>query len=153
MDGYTYVIEPVSVLRAAAILPADGAYDTPTELACVGQETITLYVRYLRGGVGGSVNLLIEVSPYSADANTLGTLVWSRLGVEQLAAFAAGADTVSGVQRKGAILYTAVGAGAEVFTYTLTLDRNVERIRVSVAEVGAVGTPGNCEIIAYQDRG
>ena len=153
MDGYTYVIEPVSVLRAAAALAGAGAYDVPEELACVGQKPITLYVRYLRGGVGGAVDLLIEVSPYSTDANTLGTLVWSYLAVEQLGAFAAGADNVSALQRKGPMTYTSTGAGAETFTYTLTLDRSVERIRVSVAESGAVGTPGNCEIVAYQDRG
>ena len=153
MDGYTYVVEPVSVMRAAAILPAVGAYDTPDVLACVGQETVTLYVRYLRAGVGGAVDILIEASPYSADANTLGTLIWSYLAVEQLGAFAAGADNVSALQRKGPITYTSTGAAAETFTFTLTLDRNVERIRVSVAESGAVGTPGNCEIVAYQDRG
>jgi len=155
MDAFYYGgVVPVSVLRAAAILLGAGAWDAaPTELACVGEKPITLYVRYLRGGAAGAVDLLIEVSPYSADGNALGTLIWSYLSVEDLGAFAAGADNLSELQRKGPITYTATGAGAEVFTYTLTLDRTVERIRVSARESGNVGAPGNCEIIAFQDEG
>jgi len=145
-------LTPVSELRADATLPAAGAYTTPVELPCVGETAITFYIGYTRGGAGGSVGIVVDVSPYATDAGALGTLVWGRLSTKQFAVFAAGADTASGIQREGIITYTSTGATQEVFALTVEPLRTAERIRISVAEIGAVGTPGDCEIIAYQER-
>ena len=147
-------VTPVTELRADAILLGAGAWDAaPTEMQCVGSNPITLYLGYIRGGAAGAVDLLVEVSPYSTDAGALGTVVWAYRGVEQVGAFAAGADTVSGLQRLGPITYTATGAGQENVVYSLEVEHTVERIRVSARESGNVGAPGTCEIIAFQDAG
>jgi len=152
MDELYYPgVTPVSLLRADATLPAAGAYTTPVELVCIGESTITFYIGYTRGGAGGSVGIVIDVSPYGTDAAALDTLIWARTSVKSLAAAAVGADNASNIQREGIMTYTSTGAGQEVFAVTLEPLKTAERVRISLAEIGAVATPGDCEVVAYQE--
>lgn len=141
-------VPSLQTARAAAALPGGGVYDpAPLEMVCAGAQYVTLYVTYTRAGVGGSVRVRPEFSPYSADV--AGVEDWFPASAKNVGAFAAGADTVSGVQRENGVLYTATGVGAETFAYgPLTLEGTVERLRVLCQEVGAVATPGACHIMA-----
>jgi len=143
-------LTPVLVtLRASAALAAAGAWDaTPTEAFVEDAKAITLFFSYTRGGAAGSARLQVEMSPYSAAV--AGVENWFRASVKNVGAFAAGADTNSGIQRENGVLYTAVGAAIENVLYgSLTLDRSVQRIRVNAQEVGNVGAPGTLHIVAY----
>jgi hypothetical protein len=56
-------------VRADAALPAAGAWDAdPVEFNVWGYSTVTFYITYTRGAVGGEVDWIIESSPRSADA-------------------------------------------------------------------------------------
>jgi len=131
----------VQEARAWAALPAAGAFDAaPTELYCPSFSFVTVYLSYQRGGVGGAVDLRIQVSPDST-----GT-VWYDLSATAVGAVAAGADTTSLVQANDSSWQT-LGAAREYLTYgPIDLQGTVERIRIAAAESGAVGTPGSCEI-------
>ena len=136
-----------NVARAAAALPAAGAWDAaPTELFCAGAEYVTLYITYTRGGAGGSVRLRLEASPHSVDRAVVED--WFLPTIKQVGAFAAGADVNSGEQRENGVLYTATAAAAEMFAYGPVHIQAAERIRVRAQEVGAAGTPGTLHIIA-----
>ena len=149
MDTLYYPgVAPVSVQRTWAALAAAGAWDaTPTAVACVGVQKAVLICYYERGGAAGAFDIHIEVSPYSTDTNGLGQLVWADAGVEEMGVFAAGADTVSDLQRHGLVTYTATGAAAETVSYEIDLDGIIERIRVTARESGNVANPGELEII------
>ena len=135
--------------RASAALPGAGAYDaTPTEVFVSGAEDILLYCSYDEnaGGAAGSVNVIVEASPYSVDHATLHN--WYRLSVINVGAFAAGADVTEQVQRQGAALYTPIGADREGWVLgAYGLKGAVERMRVSCAEVGQAGFPGIMHVV------
>lgn len=137
----TYLDQQVA--RAAAALPAAGAYDAaPTELYCNSFETVTLWFTYTRGGAAGAFAFRVDVSPDGA-----GT-AWFRQTIYSPAAVVTGADSQSDVQRE-AIEYGATGAAAELFVYgPITLGGMIERIRIAAAETGNVGAPGNLAIRA-----
>lgn len=144
--------QSLQTARAAAALPAAGAYDAaPTELSCQAAGAVTLFTTYTRAGVGGSVRLRVQVSPYAADI--VGVQNWFQLSLYAAAVLAAGADANSFVQRE-TILYTSTAAGAETFAYgPIRLDGTISRLRIAAAEVGAQGTPGACEIVALFQQG
>jgi len=136
---------PVEI-RAAAALPAAGAYDpNPTEIAVAGIEWITLYFAYTRGGAGGAFDWQIQVSPYSADT---GGNDWFAQSVYAAGAVVAGVDTTSNVQREENS-YQATGAAVETFVLgPIRLAGTIERIRIPCQESGNVGAPGNLEVMA-----
>jgi hypothetical protein len=138
---------PVTV-RAAAALPAAGAYDAaPTEFPTANLSYIQFYITYTRGGVGGAVSMHVEYSPYSADV--AGVQNWFRIPCI-VCSPQAGGDATQTVQR-ASVVYTSTGAGVENVVWPdvpLELDGVVERMRVPCAESGAVGTPGTCHIVA-----
>jgi len=141
------VTENPIILRAAAILPAAGAFDAvPLELAVAGFRSVVLYITYTRGGAAGSVRASIEVSPFAAN-RVLPLQSWYHAALYAAAIVAAGVDAVSPVQRED-IRYQATGATAEMFAYgPIQLAGDVERLRIACAEEGAVATPGDCEIV------
>jgi hypothetical protein len=131
------------VVRVSAVLLGAGAYDaTPLELCCPGFDFVTLFGTYTRAGAGGSVRMLLDFSAASTGA------VWYRKSLYGPAVVAAGADAASLEQRES-LLYTSTAVGAELFMFgPIELDGTVERLRVACAEVGAVATPGTCELLA-----
>ena len=137
----TYLDQQVA--RVSAVLLGAGAFDAaPLELACPGFDFVTFFVTYTRAGAGGSVRLRPEFSPVSAGA------VWHQKALYGPAVVAAGADAASLEQRES-ILYTSTAAGAETSVLgPFDLNGTVERLRVACAEVGAVATPGTCEVLA-----
>jgi len=140
-----YFTDLTPTFRAAAALPAAGAFDgTPLEIAVTGMDSLILYITYTRAGAGGAVDLRPEFSPRSADA--AGVEDWFQATIYSAAVVVAGADTYSDLQRE-LFTYQATAAGAETFVYTLQLNGAVERLRIPCAESGALGTPGACHIV------
>jgi hypothetical protein len=140
------VIDNPVTVRAAAALPAAGAWDaTPTEVACAGFNWVTFYFTYTRGAAGGAMDFQIHVSPYAADL--AGVEDWFYQTIYGAGAVVAGADTTSNVQR-ALDTYGSTAAGAETFTYgPVRLDGTVERIRVRCRESGVPGTVGDCHVV------
>ena len=138
-----YFAEQDQTARVAAVLPAAGAFDAaPLEMACPGFQFVTLHISYTRGGAGGDMQFRIEANPDAAGGT------WQRAGLFAPGAVAAGADSLSNLQRE-TVEYGSVGAGAETVIYgPLELRGGAERLRVACAESGAVGTPGTAGIEA-----
>ena len=137
-----YLAEQVQTARAAAALPAAGAYDAaPVEMPCPGFKTCTLFVSYTRAAAGGDVTLHVEASPDAAGAT------WHRVTVYDPGAVASGADTTSNLQREN-LEYGSTGAGAEEFIYGPFEIHGAERLRVACAETGAIANPGTVSIEA-----
>lgn len=127
----------LQVFRAAAILPAAGAYDAaPLELDCPEFNFLTLYLTYTAGNAGGAVSFYFEVSPDSAGAT------WYRASMYDAGILAAGVDVNSNIQRE-IIIYTAVGVADEPVIFgPLVLQSGIQRMRISCAESGVVLAPG-----------
>jgi hypothetical protein len=134
----------LQVFRAAAILPAAGAYDAaPLALDCPEFNFLTLFLTYTAGAAGGSVRFYVEVSPDSAGAT------WFRATLYQGGVLAAGVDVSSNLQRE-THLYTAVGVGAEPVVFgPLVLQSGIQRIRIPCAEVGVILAPGNAALRGF----
>ena len=137
---------PLQVIRAVAALPAAGAWDAaPEEFDCPYANDLTLFVAYTRGGAAGAVDLMIEVSPYTADL-VAPAASWFNAALYEPANVVAGADAVSIIQREY-VTYTAVGAAEETFVYQVTVAGDIQRVRISGRESGNVGAPGDCAIV------
>jgi len=147
LDRPQPVIDNPVTIRAAAALPAAGAWDVaPTEVACAGFNWVTFYFTYTRGAAGGAMDFQIHVSPYSADL--AGVEDWFYQTIYGAGAVAAGADTTSNVQRE-LVTYGSTAAAAETFVYgPIRLDGTIERLRVRCCESGVPGTAGDCHIVA-----
>ena len=131
----------VQTARAAAALAAVGAWDAaPVAMTCGDFHFVTLYMKYTRGGAGGSFDFRIDVSPDKTN--------YYQTAIYAPGAVVAGADTGSDIQREH-INYQATAAGAESFVYgPIELRGTVEAMRVVAREVGAVGTPGTLGVVA-----
>lgn len=131
------------VARAAAALPAGGAYDAaPAALFCPGFQNVLLSLTYTRGGAAGAFRIRVEFSPDSTGAN------WYQAALYSPSAVVPGADSQSDVQRETAE-YQATGAAAESFVFgPIHLAGTVERIRISASETGNVAAPGTLAIQA-----
>lgn len=133
-------------MKAAATLPAAGAWDTPTEVACAGFNWATFYFTYTRGAVNGAMDFQIQTSPYSADV--AGVEDWFPQSVYAAGAVAVNADTASNVQRD-IVTYGSTAAGAETWNWGVILpEGTVERIRIRTRESGDTANPGDCHIVA-----
>lgn len=140
------VIGNPAEIKAAATLPAAGAWDTPIEIACAGFDWVMFYFTYTRGAAGGAVDFQIQTSPYSADV--AGVEDWFPQSVYAAGAVAVNADTASNVQRD-IVTYGATAAAVETWNYgPIFLDGTVERLRIRTRESGVAGTPGDCHIVA-----
>lgn len=135
----------VQQARASGALAAAGAWDaTPTVMACPSFDFVTLYIKYDEDAqaTNGAVDIRIDYSPDSSGA------VWHRGAAYSIGPVAAGADTVSNIQREE-ISYDPTGAAAEFWVFgPIELRGTVERIRVAAQESGDVGAPGVSEIEA-----
>lgn len=135
------------LFRAAAILAPAGALDAaPLEVAVPYKSKLKLYCTYTRAAAGGSVDLLIQYAPRSADIPILED--WFSQTEYSAAVLAPGVDSTSFLQRE-LLRYTSTGAGAECFIVSLDIDSTVERVRVACREVGAVGNPGAVSIYGF----
>ena len=146
LDRFHPVIDNPVTVRAAAALPALGAWDaTPIEVACAGFDWVMLYFTYTRDAVGGAMDFQAHISPYAADL--AGVEDWFYQSIYAGGAVAAGGDTISNVQRE-LVTYGSTAAGAETFAYgPLRLDGTIERIRIPCRESGVTGSPGDCHIV------
>ncbi len=139
-------------LRAAAALPAAGAWDAaPTESFSSGAHNLTLSFTYTRGAAGGAFDWQLEVSIYAVVGNVpAGAAEWVTEPLYAAGAVVQGADTQSLVQREYQT-YGSQGAAAEDFVYgPIALSGTIERVRVRARESadGVVGTPGTLSIVA-----
>lgn len=136
-----------ATLRAAAALPAAGAWDTsPTEVPIIAADYVTLYMTYTRGAAGGGFDFQLQYSPYYADL--AGVEDWFESSAYSVAAVALGADSISQIATEY-VRFTSQGATAENFIFgPVRLERTVERLRVIAKEHGVVGTPGTLHIVA-----
>jgi len=143
--GTIYLDEQVA--RAAAILLPAGAWDAaPTEVVCGSALSVTFYITYTRGGVGGAIDTQVQTSPYSVDRAVVED--WFSEDIFSAGAVAAGVDTASRIQRN-TLTYQAVGAAAEMYVLDpIVLGGTVERIRIPCRESGNVGAPGTAHIVA-----
>lgn len=141
------VIDNPVTMRAAAALPAAGAWDaTPIEVACAGFDWVRFYITYTRGAVGGAMDFQLSTSPYSADL--AGVEDWFPQTIYAGGAVVAGVDTTSNLQRE-VITYGSTAAGAENPGYgPIRLDGVVERIRIACRESGVPDTQSTCHIVA-----
>ena len=137
----------VPTVRAAAALPAAGAWDTDplVEFITAGLEELTLFITYTEGeqAADGAVNFRIEYSPYGTDV--AGIEDWFAMPMYDAGALVPAADTTSQIQRED-ITYAAVDDTAQMWVYPVGLNGTVERVRVPCREIGVVGTPGECHI-------
>lgn len=142
---YQGTYQPLQTARAVAALPGAGAFDAnPTELACIDFDFATLFFEYTRGAAGGAFDVRIEYSPYS-QAPASGE-EWFDASALAVGTVTPGADTTSTFQRER-LSYGSQGAAAEtVVIGPLEFGRTIERMRISAAESGVVGTPGDLGI-------
>jgi hypothetical protein len=140
-EGYPLAFENPVVLRAAAILPAAGAWDaTPLEINTVGVRYAQFYLSYMRAAVGGAVDFYFEISAMSVDA--LAPPIWWRQTIFAGGVVAANVDIQSRLQCEY-ITYGATSALLENFVYgVVDLGLSAERIRMFARESGVVGNPG-----------
>jgi hypothetical protein len=132
--------------RASAGLPAQGAWDTPLEIAIAGIDAITFYITYTRGAANGAFDFQIFTSPYAVDLPVVEN--WFAQSLYSPGVVNAGADTTSHVQRE-LVTYQSQGVPAETFVFgPIDLDCTVERIRVRTRESGVTATPGTLHIVA-----
>ncbi len=144
LPALSTVYYEVQTLRAAAILPAAGAWDaTPIVAPVPSINKAVLYLAYTRGGAAGSFDFQLQVSPYSADQPTTSWFDQSLYSPEVLVP---GADAISEMQREF-IRYLAVGAAEETIVYGPVQLLGVERLRVRGREVGNVAAPGDLFIL------
>ncbi len=145
-QGHPVIDNPVTV-RAAAALPAAGAWDAaPAVIACAGFRYAMFYLAYTLGGAGGAFDLQLQVSPRAVDDPALED--WFTQSLMAAGALAAGADTQSRVQREY-VTYQATAGGVENVAYgPVDLGGAVERLRLPCRESGNVGAPGNLHVVA-----
>jgi len=142
-NSYMLNLAPIA-WRAFTALPAAGAYAVLDEQHIVGNVHATIFGEYTQGAPTGSVRLLFEFSPYSVD-QTAPALSWFPMMAYGQGAPAAGALTVS-ILEPEVVTFDPVTANREGFIFDFDVPSSVERIRVSVAELGVVGTPGSCAL-------
>lgn len=109
-----------------------------------------MFFSYLRQGAGGSFDIQISYSPYILDAEAIvaGVQPWYRDIAFAVGAVAAGAETLSLVQQER-MNYGSTGVAQENILLQADIRRGMERLRIGVREVGAVGTPGQCGLVTY----
>ena len=143
------VIANPATMRAAAALPAAGAWDAaPTEVACAGYEWMRLYFTYTRAEQieAGAVAFRYEISPYYADLADVED--WFQGTFYAPNPLTPCEDICSEVQREF-LIYCATSNDAETFiSAPIHLAGCVERIRIPCREYGDVDNPGECHIVA-----
>ena len=133
--GYPTIENPATI-RAAAALPAAGAWEAaPTELASAGYLWATFYITYTRGAAGGAVDTQLQFSPYAADL--AGVEDWFTQSLYDAGVLAAGTDVTSNIQRE-LITYTSTAAGAgsglpwkSITSRPTSRQRPISRVRVA----------------------
>jgi len=135
----TYIDKQIA--RAAAILPAAGAWDAaPVELFVGGASKVTLFFSYTTNAAGGAFDFAVFVADMNPAAR------WYQTGLYDAGAMVAGTDIGSAIQREY-ITYTATGADPERFVHgAIELGGAVEWLRIPCRESGNVGKPGNLRI-------
>jgi len=142
-SGNPNMIPAVVTVRAAAALPAAGAYEASAEVPCAGYRWLSLYLSYDEdpATAAGAVTYFVELRP-------AGSTVWYADPSWTTAAVAAGADTVEHLQRRH-FVYTPVGTATERWRHPMVIGLDgVEAFRVQCAESGAVGAPGVFSAVA-----
>lgn len=137
-----------TTMRAAAVLPAAGAWDTdPIEISCAGAWWARFYFTYTRDGDSGSMDYRYEISPYSVDQ--AGVEDWYQGMLYTAGTLTPCSDVHSNAQREY-ITYCSTAAGAETWIGPpVRLAGCIERIRIFCRETpgGDVGTPGDCHVV------
>lgn len=143
-------VNPITV-RAAAALPAAGAWDTaPLEIITISADWITFYFTYTRHAqaIVGVFDFKIEYSPYSSDQ--AGVEDWFDGSAFAIGAVVSGADTQSEIQAEY-VTYASNGAAAEMVIFgPMRLERTIERLRLFAreSENGDTDNPGTLHVVA-----
>lgn len=143
-DDLTY--QPLRTFRATAVLPGSPTFDpNPAEILCPGFDFLVLYFGYTRGAVGGEFQALIEFSPFVSAPASGGE--WFAGSAIEVPTITGGSNVISLVQGER-IQYGSTGSGLETFAFgPVSLQRAVQRMRISATETGVVGTPGDLQIV------
>jgi hypothetical protein len=122
--------------RDTDTLEAAGAFDVSESIPCLEYDYYTLLIDYERGAAGGAVTWKVE---FSLDGTS-----WYQSSIYDGGAVAVNTDTSSNVQREE-FIYGATAAGQEFFPFgPVEIDQFAKWMRVSFAESGEVGSPGEC---------
>jgi len=127
--------------RASAALPAGNVYDAaPIEIPTGGRKNLSLVIAYTVQAAGTGVNVRLERC-----VTVAGVDYWGRAVVINTGAFAAGFDTLSGIQRE-AWQYIATAGAIEYFIMDFDIERH-DKFRVPCAEVAVgAGNEGLCAV-------
>lgn len=123
-------------------LPAAGAELKLAPIAINTFADFTPLLGYVPNGAGGAINVRIEISHDNSPDS------YYAIGESQSPAIVAGNDVIINTQRS-AITYTGVGGGGPEFVTLPTYTVVGSWLRITVAETGAVGTPGDFRIALY----
>jgi len=147
LPGIALGVTPLQEARASAALPAQGGWDTPTELFISEAEWLTIIFTYTRGAAGGAFDWQMETTPYAvAGLVPAGAQEWSDPTAYAVGGVVAGADTQNLVQEEYAT-YTSTQAAADTHTVgPIAMGGAAERLRIRCRESGVVGTPGTLQI-------
>lgn len=133
--------ETPAIALPLAVLPAAGAFSTSAPIACNTFTQITFHFSYTRGAAGGAVTYKVEFT------NSVTKNKWKQIAEFTPPAVVAGADSNVPTQR-AQFTYTSTSANEEGFM-SPSLNVSANFVRISVAESGAVGTPGQVEVEYY----
>jgi len=126
-------------IRASATLAGSGAYDTPTAILLKNFRNIQFFLTYTRAAAGGSMGIKIEYSPDGTN--------WFRKTAMDAEAVTTATSLALETQTM-TYLYKNESAAAQAFALPV-LKVCTAQMRISVAEVGATGTPGTAVAIMY----
>jgi hypothetical protein len=130
-------------VRTAAALPAAGAFSSSDPIACNQYKQIAFQFNYTRGAAGGAVTYKIEFT----NSLTPVPIKWKQTAQFDPPAIVAGTDTTIPTQR-ALFKYQATGGTEEGFMSPV-FNVSGNFVRISVAESGAVGTPGTASVEIY----
>lgn len=133
--------QTASLIRAEATLPAAGAFSVSDAIPCNTFKQVTFHFAYTRGAAGGALRYKVE---FTNDKNFA---IWKQVCEFSPPTIVAGTDSVTSSQRTS-FQYTSTAVGREAFM-SPTFNVSGRFVRISVAESGAVGTPGIASVECY----
>lgn len=131
------------IVRASSTLPAAGAFSSSDPIACNQYKQIAFHFNYTRGGAGGAITYFIEFT----NNVSLTPIKWKQTAQFDPPAIVAGSNVIIPTQ-KALFKYQATGATEEGFMSPV-FNVSGNFVRISVAESGAVGTPGTASVDIY----
>jgi hypothetical protein len=130
-------------VRTETALPAAGAFSASGPIACNTYKQIAFQFNYSRGAAGGALTYKVEFT----NSLTPSPILWKQTAQFDPPAIVAGTNTTIPTQRSQ-FKYTSTAAGREGFMSPV-FNVSGNFVQISVAESGAVGTPGTASVEIY----